>query len=642
MRILLRGLAALCLVVAIGIGVLILLPGQKLAQIAADQLEEKIGRSVSFDGEVRFSLWPTLGLRANDVSIANAPWAGPEPLLSAGRLNIGLDAADLLTGKIRITELTAIVPQLNLQTRADGTGNWEFTPPSAETTGAGSPEAGDHTDITIETISVAGGAFTYTPFAGDTVEMQQVDMSLGWSDPSAPANLAVTLRPAGTPVQISAQIDALSEVLSGRPSHMRVMAQIADSEVSFDGRADLSGQVSGHIIGRLAETDAVLQGLGLEALELPEGLGHRGEFAAEVVYGPDGTLVLDNLALDLEGNQISGTATLGLMQTPVYVSADLSTSVLDLNAAQDGGASGSQAVSAKDTAAWSQDVIDASVLGMLDAEVMLTVAGVNMGDVLLGQSDVTVTVDQSRAVMSLQPVTGFGGQIAGQLVVNNRSGMSVAADLSFEDIQLQRLLGQTASYNKLEGLAAGNIKLLGTGNTLSAIVNSLSGTGGIEVGAGRFTGFDLHVLMDPDNGDGGTTIFDALSASYVIENGVLTTEDFVASLPVLTATGTGDVGLGQQDMDMLLTPTAFAGDGISGLSVPLRIHGPWSDLSFTPDLTSLEELRALQEQAADALKAKLSEELEAPIESLEEAEDALRQRIEDQAKNQLLKFLGQN
>ncbi len=640
MRILLRSLAALCLALAIGIGVLFLLPGQKLAQIAATQLEEKIGRAVYFDGDVRFSLWPTLGLRANDVSIANAPWAGNEPFLTAGRLNIGLDAADLLNGKVRITELTAIVPQLNLQTRADGTGNWEFTPSRPDEDGAAA-SGEDQSDISIEALSVAGGAFRYAPFEGDVIEMQQVDMSLGWPSPSEPANLAVTVRPAGAPVQISAQIEAFTDVLQGKPSAMHVTVQAADSTINFDGEADTSGQARGHITGNIAETDAVLVALGLPPLDLPTGLGRAGDVAAEVTYQPDGALTLRNMAFDLEGTQISGSAELGVLQTPMQISAQLTSSALDLSALE-GDSDTVDSSTGEDDAAWSQDVIDASALALFDGEVSLKAAGIKVADVSLGESLLTLTVDQSRAVLSLDPVAGFDGQVTGELVVNNRDGLSVAADLSFQGIELQHVLEQTAGYDGLEGAATGQVKLLGVGNTVSAIMSSLSGSGNIEMGTGRFTGFDLHALMDPDGGDGGTTVFDALSASYLISNGVLTTDDFAATLPLLTATGVGEIGIAQQDMDIVLTPTAFAGEGSTGISVPLRVHGPWNDLSYTPDLSSLEELRALQEQAADALKNKLSEELEAPITSLEDAEEALRQRIEDQAREQLFKFLGQD
>ena len=110
----------------LAVGVLLMLPGQKLAQIAARQIEAQTGREVRFDGDVRFMFWPVLGLRANDVTLANAPWAGPQPILTAGRLSIGVDAAALLGGEVRITELTAIVPELNLATNADGVGNWEL------------------------------------------------------------------------------------------------------------------------------------------------------------------------------------------------------------------------------------------------------------------------------------------------------------------------------------------------------------------------------------------------------------------------------------------------------------------------------------------------------------------------------------
>ncbi|NKX38050.1 AsmA family protein, partial [Rhodobacteraceae bacterium R_SAG5] len=103
MRLILRILSAIVITVAVGIAILTFLPGQKIAELAAQQIEKQTGRQVVFGGDVRFSFWPTLGIQADNVAFANADWAGPEPLLTAGRLTIGVDAADLIRGDIRIT-----------------------------------------------------------------------------------------------------------------------------------------------------------------------------------------------------------------------------------------------------------------------------------------------------------------------------------------------------------------------------------------------------------------------------------------------------------------------------------------------------------------------------------------------------------
>lgn len=647
MRIILRILSALILTVAAAIAVVTLLPGQKLAQLAAQQIERQTGREIRFDGEVRFTIWPTIGLRANDVTLANAPWAGPEPLLVAGRLNIGLDARDLLRGEIRVTELSAIVPQLSLETREDGTGNWVLEPIVPDASGGTSePEVPEVTPaFAVEALRISGGSFRYAAYGEDPVEMRQVDLELLWPDPEGAAQFDLTLRPSGTAVSLTGEIGPLAGFLAGQEASVGVTMRSAGARARFDGRATLEGALQGRITGDIPDVDAVLAALGQAPLLLPRGMGQGAILGADLTFTPDGRMSFRDLSADLQGNRLTGAADVKLAD-PVQVKADLTAGVLDLTALDAAGEeerSRSAATPGQSkTVGWSKAPIDASALGGMEGVISLQAEGIKTTTANFGTSALTLRVERARAVLSLSPVAVFGGTLGGDLIANNRNGLSVAADLSFNDIALQPALTRLADFEGLTGTALGEIKLLGVGNSLHDILASLQGNGWLEVGSGRFTGFDLHALMNPAGGDGGTTIFDALSASYVIEAGTLRTDDFLATLPLISAEGAGDIGVSGQNMDMLFTPTAFAGADGGGISVPLRVHGPWNDLNYTPDLSKLEELQALEDQAKDAVRNALSEELEAPVETLEEAEDALRQRIEDQAREQLLKFLGQN
>ncbi|MFU1682646.1 hypothetical protein ACM258_08615 [Phaeobacter piscinae] len=46
---------------------------------------KKSGGTVTFQRRVGYTLWPTLGVKADRVALSNAIWAGPEPMLTAGR-----------------------------------------------------------------------------------------------------------------------------------------------------------------------------------------------------------------------------------------------------------------------------------------------------------------------------------------------------------------------------------------------------------------------------------------------------------------------------------------------------------------------------------------------------------------------------
>ncbi|WP_131811176.1 AsmA family protein, partial [Tritonibacter horizontis] len=327
MRLILRILTALVLTLAVAITVLAFLPGQKLAELVGQQIEKQTGRQVVFGGDVRFSFWPTLGIQADNVALANADWAGPEPMLIAGRLVVGIDAADLIRGDVRITELTAIVPQLNLETRADGTGNWIFeTPATASDGGGGNGATSD--PIAIEAITLSGASLRYAPFGQEPVRLSQVDLSLLWPEPNGTATVDMTLRPAGKPLRLAGEIGSFSRFLAGDVVSVGLSVTAAASKARLDGRADLTGAFDGRVTGASEDTAALMGALGLTPLVVPRGLGQRLQFAADTTYTPDGRVALRDLSLGLDQNALTGVADLDFAAAPLRVTADLTGGLL--------------------------------------------------------------------------------------------------------------------------------------------------------------------------------------------------------------------------------------------------------------------------------------------------------------------------
>ena len=431
---------------------------------------------------------------------------------------------------------------------------------------------------------------------------------------------------------------AFEAFLAGQSSDVDLRLMAAGATGTYQGQLSLDGAVQGKLTAQVPSTDALARAFGVAAPELPTGLGQAMALTSDVSFDPSAQQIgLQALALELDGNALEGAAEVTLSE-PLQVTADLTAGALTIPASEGGGHVGAPS----GEAGWSTEVIDASALSVLNGRIAVAFDSLDYGGVVLGASQITTEVERARAVVTMAPLTVFGGRVDGQVIANNRAGLSVAMKLGFGNVQLQELLGHTVGYEKLTGAASGRIDVLGSGSSEDAIIRSLSGSANIGIGRGRFTGFDLQSLMNPDGGNGGTTIFRDLGASFAISEGNARSTDFAADLEVLKATGAGRIGLGAQDMDFTFTPTAFGGDTGGGISVPVRVHGPWSNLSYTPDLSRIEELRALEEQAKSAVQKKLSEELGTQVETVEEAEDALRKRVEEEARKQLLKFLNGN
>ena len=306
MRLILRLLTAIVLTIAAALAILAFLPGQKLAELAGQQIEKQTGRQVVFGGDVRFSLWPTLGIQADTVALANADWAGPEPMLTAGRLVIGVDAADLIRGDVRITELTAIVPHLNLETREDGTGNWVFESAQSEADAAGESATDESASFAIEAVTLNGASLRYAPHGQDVIEMSQVDLNLLWPDPNGTATIDLTVRPSGKPVRVQGEVGSFKQFLLGQVASVGATVTTQASKARLDGRADLTGAFDGRVTGASEDTGALMTALGLAPAEIPQGLGRTVEFSADTTYTPDGRIALRDLSLSLDQNTVTG------------------------------------------------------------------------------------------------------------------------------------------------------------------------------------------------------------------------------------------------------------------------------------------------------------------------------------------------
>ncbi|MDZ4137129.1 MAG: AsmA family protein, partial [Paracoccaceae bacterium] len=115
MRWIVRGLSLFGMLVVVLVGLVLLIPSEKVGQIAARELTKATGRTLTLTGSMRPTLWPVLGVKTGAVSIANAGWSDAGPLMLAEGLAIGLDMSALIGGTVRITNIDLLRPQFTLE-----------------------------------------------------------------------------------------------------------------------------------------------------------------------------------------------------------------------------------------------------------------------------------------------------------------------------------------------------------------------------------------------------------------------------------------------------------------------------------------------------------------------------------------------
>ena len=135
-----------------------------------------------------------------------------------------------------------------------------------------------------------------------------------------------------------------------------------------------------------------------------------------------------------------------------------------------------------------------------------------------------------------------------------------------------------------------------------AIIGSLAGKGAIAFRDGMIKGVDLasvarsiqSALAGGAVGERASTDFAELGGTFTIDKGVMTNKDFRLLNPFVRMEGNGTVDLANRNLDFHIEPKLVASAqgqggqaGLGGIGVPFRVSGPWTKLSYGPDMQNV-------------------------------------------------------
>lgn len=668
MRWIVRVGVTLAVLLVLGLGLSAMVPAERVAQAVSSQFEAMTGRKMQLQGEVSPRLWPSLGISTGPVSIANADWAeSDQPLFQAQGLSIDVNFGALFGGEVKILGLAADRPEINLERNAEGEANWVF---AAGTGGGAGSVPAPATGFTLDDGTISGGVIRYVDRqSGREIALDAVDATLAIPDFSGPFTLTARGLSGGQAVALELTGGVFSAFALGRVVPVTATLTAGGTKLGFDGRGGYAPVVAeGALVADLADLPALGALTGSDLSRPQPGLGHdRLRIAGTLTLDGTGAAFLRGAEIVMDANQLKGDLDLLPGDARPLLKGTLVAGPIVLATGPEGEMGGGQA-GGMEAAGWPEGEIDVSALGTLDAEVALSAPSIDLGVLKLGQTRALVTVDRARAVIDIREMQAYNGQVSGDFVVNGRGGLSVGGRLAFAGLQTQPLLTDLAGWDRLVSTADAELEFLGVGNSVDAIMKSLEGKGALELGRGELRGLDIAGMLrtlDPGFvGEGQKTAFDGLAGTFTIAGGVLTNNDLKLVAPHVTASGSGELGLGERRLDYRLRPTALAAeDGTGGVMVPLLITGPWADPSFRLDLESIarekmeaeakavaerleQEAKAAEAAARAELEQRLREELGvevAPDQSLgDAARDAATQALEDQAVRALEEILNGN
>ena len=650
MRWIIRIAMALLVFVGILIGAVFLIPAEKVAALAAREFTKISGRELAISGSVSPSFYPVLGVKTGPISVANADWSTEGPLLQAASLEIAVDLTALMAGDVRITGLQVTDPVIVLERNEAGLANWDFRAVAGGGGTAGPDTPGQGTPFTLDSAVITGGTLRYIDHAaGSTLQLDRIEATAQLPDFNGLATLSGSAQMGGQDMAVNASIAEFAPFVAGRLVGATLSAQAGAADIGFDGQASLSPLAAeGGLTADLGDMAALFGLAGMAAPALPQGLGARSVgLKGAVTLTPEGSAHLRGGVITLDGNTLSGDIDFVTAGDRPKLSAKLAGGDLVFAGASAAAAGGGGAA----TVGWSTTPIDVSGLAAMDAAVALTASSLDLGTAKTGPLKVLVTNDRARAVFDLRALAIYGGGVTGQFVLNGRKGLSIGGDLQFAGIALQPMLSGLAGYDRVTGTGDVGIKFLAIGNSESALMQGLSGSGTLSLTNGEVAGVDvpgiLRTLDTSYAGEGTKTVYDAVTGSFVIEGGVLTNDDLLLAAPGLTATGNGTIGIGARNLDYRIRPTAVVkGGNADGIAVPLLITGPWAKPKFRLDLEAVAQEKLAEEAAKLQAKAEAAVADQLGIEALpgESLEDAgrrkLNEAIDDEAARALGKLLG--
>jgi AsmA protein len=580
------------------------------AQLVA-RVEAATGRTFRIDGPVRLSLLPRLEIEAEDVALGNSPGGVAKNMAELSKLQLRLRILPLLSGEVAVDSFVLVQPRIALEIDKRGRPNWDFAGAGQPARPASRPgsRASSHGvslgDVRLGDVRLVNGTVSYADArTGKKQVLSGINVAIKLPNLDAPLSIAGDAVWNGKQATFALEAAKPRALLAGEPTPVSLSLAADPLKLGFKGSfgaARTEGDVdlaSPSLRGLAAWTGAALPpGEGFGALSITGKLAHAGSRTS-----------FSGARLSLDRIEATGDFSVDTGGARPKLVARLAVERLDLNpylpaesaTPAPGNPSGSPAGGSAAPGGWSETPIDFSPLHLADADLTLSAGSIAVRKIEIGKSVLGVRLDGGRLAVDLKEMALYGGTGHGSVVVDDRAKLPhVQAAFDLDKVDAEKLLHDAAAFDTLSGKAAFRFNLAGDGRSQRAIVETLRGKGDMAFTDGAINGIDLaqmvrNIASATQPGSGGKTAFSELSGTFVVDKGILHNDDLQLKSPLLRVTGAGTVELPPRTVHYRVVPklaATFKGQGgqsdVAGLGIPVLVEGPWSNLSYRPDLASI-------------------------------------------------------
>lgn len=551
---------------------LIALPFFISAEYLKGQLQQQVkaatGRDLIIKGNTSLKVFPNIAVSAEDVTLGNPAGFSSPYFVQLKKLETGAALVPLLSKDLQITGITLEGAVLNMEELASGAKNWEFksAPTKEEPAPKKEPTASSPLKaLAIGDIVLKDSAVNMIKPGKKTTVVKDINLTISGADGSKALKVDGSALLDGKSVKANVSAEKMKALLAGESSPLKADITLPMGNVKFNGTASNNKALA--LDGAVDLTMDAIKATGKLAVNM-----------GGAVPSVKGALKMDELNLD----KVTGG---GTKEAPAKEPA----------AGQDG---------------WSDEKIDLSALRAANADLDISIGKLISGKLEVSNIAANVALNDGALKVTLSNASLYSGTAKG--TVSAGAGGSIGTNLSLSGIEIDPLMTALVGKSRLEGKANVTLNVNGGGGSQKAIVGSLNGNGSFSVVDGAFKGINIaSFLRDAKKGfladsSSEKTDFSELTGTYTIAQGVVTNNDLSMKSPVLRVAGKGTASLPAKTVNYRVEPTLVStlkGQGDvkdrSGLTIPMVIAGPWSNISITPDLAGM-----LQEGLKDPAKLK--------------------------------------
>jgi AsmA protein len=548
------------------------------------EIREVTGLEPVFRGKASVSLFPTGSVNFADVVLGDAK----EPALSAERLTARLRFFPLLIGRVEIADVALENPRIAIDFRPNGQSNW-----SALIEALTRSQTTAHRLTAFSEMRINGGTVVIRDEARQLNEtLYGVEFSLAW--PSISKSFGATGRFVwhDAPMDASLTLADFAAALAGNRSGLKLRVSGEPMKAAFEGAISLKPTLK--IEGTLAADAASLRSALVWTGQKPLPGGGFGRFAIKAktnVVG--GSISLSSVNVELDGNAAEGVLTFAGDGRKI-LQGTLAADALDLAPY----VSTIRLLTANERA-WNNGRITLDGLAGLDIDLRLSAANVTISTAKLGRTAVAANLRGGQLMITIGEAQAYNGVIKGSLALaSSEHSVDVKSQLQFTDVDLESCLGQLFGLRRLEG--KGNIQLAveGTGDSILAVTQTLSGTATLTGTNGALAGLNVEQLLRrlerrPLSGGGefrsGRTPYDKITVALKINQGTVTAEDVKVEGATVVLGLVGSASIPARELDLKGTAALVAPPkpGVAPFELPFIVQGSWDDPIMLPDPESL-------------------------------------------------------